>query len=307
MGMALSLVWASFTRCVGRALTDHSTSYDTLSDDGSLRRDSSEGSCPSSGDPFPMRRTPQHLLEGCHSYEVYCATPRMGHPHHNAPLWPCGNVSVKPPPSTDLRPLLLPPRNQSEQSACFAFAACSMREWQEAKETGTKRYLSPQFVYDNRGNSKDEDRDNDEGMWGYDVMKILKEVGVVPETVYPYGRPLHATDIPTSIIRMAYKLLIYNFASVTTIEGLKLALNNNGPCIICVPVYDPDTPTMWRKQHEAAPLLGGHAMTVVGYNDKGFIVRNSWGPTWNGNGHVRFDYKDWGLQWEIWTTIDAKD
>ena len=47
-------------------------------------------------------------------------------------------------------------------------------------------------------------------------------------------------------------------------------------------------------------------MTIVGYNKEGFIVRNSWGSKWNGNGHVIFPYADWGLHWEVWSSIDAE-
>jgi hypothetical protein len=37
---------------------------------------------------------------------------------------------------------------------------------------------------------------------------------------------------------------------------------------------------------------GGHAVTVVGYTDEGFIIKNSWGRGWgmDGYGIVRFDY-----------------
>jgi hypothetical protein len=37
---------------------------------------------------------------------------------------------------------------------------------------------------------------------------------------------------------------------------------------------------------------GGHAVTIVGYNDKGFIIKNSWGTNWGVNGYstVSYDY-----------------
>lgn len=36
--------------------------------------------------------------------------------------------------------------------------------------------------------------------------------------------------------------------------------------------------------------LGGHAMTIVGYNTEGFIVKNSWGKNFGDNGYVVISY-----------------
>jgi pimeloyl-ACP methyl ester carboxylesterase len=38
---------------------------------------------------------------------------------------------------------------------------------------------------------------------------------------------------------------------------------------------------------------GGHAFAVVGYNDDGFWVQNSWGPTWGDGGVALWTYEDW--------------
>ena len=35
---------------------------------------------------------------------------------------------------------------------------------------------------------------------------------------------------------------------------------------------------------------GGHAVTIVGYNDKGFIIKNSWGKNWGMNGYATISY-----------------
>ena len=39
--------------------------------------------------------------------------------------------------------------------------------------------------------------------------------------------------------------------------------------------------------------LGGHAFAIVGYDDKGFWVLNSWGPKWGNRGIAHWDYVDW--------------
>ena len=37
----------------------------------------------------------------------------------------------------------------------------------------------------------------------------------------------------------------------------------------------------------------GHAFAIVGYTSKGFVVRNSWGPTWGRGGFGILTYSDW--------------
>jgi hypothetical protein len=38
---------------------------------------------------------------------------------------------------------------------------------------------------------------------------------------------------------------------------------------------------------------GGHAFAIVGYDDKGFWILNSWGPEWGNHGIAHWDYIDW--------------
>lgn len=38
---------------------------------------------------------------------------------------------------------------------------------------------------------------------------------------------------------------------------------------------------------------GGHAYCLVGYDEIGFLVQNSWGPTWGDGGFATLPYEDW--------------
>jgi len=40
-------------------------------------------------------------------------------------------------------------------------------------------------------------------------------------------------------------------------------------------------------------VQGGHAFAIVGYNQHGFIVQNSWGPGWGRDGFALWTYADW--------------
>ncbi len=40
-------------------------------------------------------------------------------------------------------------------------------------------------------------------------------------------------------------------------------------------------------------ILGGHAFAVVAYEERGFWIQNSWGPTWGNSGFALVTYDDW--------------
>ena len=44
---------------------------------------------------------------------------------------------------------------------------------------------------------------------------------------------------------------------------------------------------------KASPSDGGHAFAIVGYNQDGFIVHNSWGLEWGTKGRAVLAYEDW--------------
>jgi pimeloyl-ACP methyl ester carboxylesterase len=41
------------------------------------------------------------------------------------------------------------------------------------------------------------------------------------------------------------------------------------------------------------PSVGGHAFAIIGFTSSGFIVQNSWGPTWGYQGFAILTYADW--------------
>lgn len=51
--------------------------------------------------------------------------------------------------------------------------------------------------------------------------------------------------------------------------------------------------------HDNLPLIqyqagtGGHAFALVGYNEHGFVVQNSWGEAWGHGGFAVLPYRDW--------------
>jgi C1A family cysteine protease len=152
-----------------------------------------------------------------------------------------------------------------------------------------------------------------------DVMKVLKDPGVVLEGLWPYipNKVLAAPpNFPVS--DRAYK--ITNYARLRTTDEMLNSLNAGLPFILGFDVYDSfDGEQIARTGIMTYPAadeayLGGHAVLVVGYDtefaynadlkrswvshvDTGpaaLLIRNSWG-------------KDWGLDGHFWMPLDYPD
>jgi hypothetical protein len=52
-----------------------------------------------------------------------------------------------------------------------------------------------------------------------------------------------------------------------------------------------------------AKQVGGHAFALVGYNEVGFLVQNSWGTDWGKGGFATLPYEDWlDSAYDAWVT-----
>ncbi len=210
---------------------------------------------------------------------------------------------VTPPKKLDLRPYMNPVRDQGSRGTCAAFSAAAAKEYQEHVDNSAfKEYISPDSIYLQRQNV------DSEGMYGRDVMRILLHGGACRETLLPYhGEEQEApSGIPDTAKLEMPNYCIRKYAQIHTILGAKNALCQYGPLLICLPYYDNDLPEFWRSPGLDAETDGGHAVTVVGYTKEGFILRNSWGTTWNGDGHVIYPYDEFGVHWEIWSMVDEE-
>jgi hypothetical protein len=92
---------------------------------------------------------------------------------------------------------------------------------------------------------------------------------------------------------------------VHSFENLKRSMVYNGPIVIELPVYDKNSPngqffippesssSFWKtvSSHKIWPK---QCVVIVAYSDtsQNFLIRNSWGSQWNGNGHawISYDY-----------------
>lgn len=97
----------------------------------------------------------------------------------------------------------------------------------------------------------------------------------------------------------AGRLKIEEYSMIKSAVLLRTALITNGPCFGALPVYN-DGNTFWKKENGDS-LLGYHAIAIVGYDEEGFIIRNSWGTEYADKGYTKIAEKDFGNFIELWT------
>ena len=95
---------------------------------------------------------------------------------------------------------------------------------------------------------------------------------------------------------------IKRYAMIKSGLALKYAIYANGPCVGALPVYDTYSSKFWDKNR--GEFLGGHAIAIVGWNNEGFIIRNSWGTSYGDKGYAVIPYEEINRFYEIWTVID---
>ena len=104
-----------------------------------------------------------------------------------------------------------------------------------------------------------------------------------------------------SVKSAAGNLHINSYGKVMNMLSLKYALLMNGPCFGALPVYSDDC-DFWNKK-SGYSLLGYHAISIVGYDETGFIIRNSWGKSFCDSGYTTLPYEEFSKIIEAWTIM----
>ncbi len=133
--------------------------------------------------------------------------------------------------------------------------------------------------------------------WGVnvsDAANYLIDYGVPDEGCFP--DPMRSYD-PSMESIPGWENRTVKITSWGWIENdetaIKNALINYGPLVICIPIYQD---FYFYKRgvylHRWGPRVGGHLITLVGYddNEECWIVKNSWGSQWGDHGWFKMGY-----------------
>ncbi|MEV5507662.1 C1 family peptidase [Streptomyces orinoci] len=201
------------------------------------------------------------------------------------------------PASVDLSKYAPAPGNQGQVNSCVAWAidysSYSILEHEQKISGGPQ---APMYTYSqvvkgrNVGTSPEQH------------FRIATSQGVDSRKDYKQGDFDYTAQPTRNEIRNAANWKLTGYTPLHTGSQIKTdvqsALAKGEPVVLLVPVYNdffylspkqassytyyPDTGTGY---------VGGHAMTIVGYNSQGVRVENSWGKNWGDRGYINLSWK----------------
>lgn len=166
--------------------------------------------------------------------------------------------------------------NQGENPICVPCSISSYLNWKENLKDGSHK--DNKINYFEIYNAKTTEGD---GMTFKEAFSYLKH---------------HGVSSNSGIMR------IRGYALIRSLASLRTALLMNGPCFGALPVYNYSNQFWKRKNGDM--LLGYHAISIVGYEKDGFIIRNSWGNSFANNGYTKISFEDANDFIEIWTVLE---
>jgi C1A family cysteine protease len=195
-------------------------------------------------------------------------------------------IPIELPESVDLRSKFPPVYDQGNLGSCTANAVVGAYQYLNKKHYGSRLFL----YYNTR--LLDKTINYDAGSTLTQTINAAKRYGICPENNWVYNPPRFKRRPTTIAYNNAKKNVIQDSEPLMpTVTQLKACLAEGYPFICGIMVYSSFLSGDVKKTGKVPlpkpgeEILGGHAIVCVGYNQDGWIMRNSWGPKWGDNGY----------------------
>ena len=188
-----------------------------------------------------------------------------------------------------------PVKNQGQCGSCWAFATTAALESYTLIQNHTPNTnldLSEQVLISCSGAG------SCDGGYIHKASDFIRDTGIPLESCYPYTATNgYCANACPNWQSSTYKIGAWQWVTTDqpTLDAIKNALYTYGPLVTSMIVY---TDFYYYSggiySHTWGENDGGHAVTIVGYDDIGqyFIVKNSWGTGWGENGYFRIAYSE---------------
>lgn len=147
-------------------------------------------------------------------------------------------------------------RNQGSRPICVSEVCTDMLSWRCATHKAKYSYTEGKI---------------------YDSCPTKTKDGMSPKDAFNY--------IKTQL-KLPFR--VNGYAKVGSAIVAKKCILGFGPLLIALPVYS-NNEEFWKG---GSQYLGGHAVGLVGWDQYGFTLKNSWGTTYGSGGYTSLSYDD---------------
>ena len=193
----------------------------------------------------------------------------------------------------------VPILNQGSEGACTGFGLAAVANYLLLKRrvVPDKVPVSPRMAYEMARRYDEWPGEDYSGSSARGAMKGWHKHGICSdnEWLYQPGPDYREglTDTRTSDARRR-PLGAYFRVNHTDLVAMHSAIAEVGVLYATASVHEG-----WQKVMadgeivQSQALIGGHAFAIVAYDEEGFWLQNSWGPSWGRGGFARISYDDW--------------
>ncbi len=188
--------------------------------------------------------------------------------------------------------------DQGQEGACTGFGLAAVINHLKHHQDGQVT-VSARMLYEMAQKHDEWPGEDYAGSSCRGAIKGWKNMGVCSDEIWPYDTNNPGTlTIPRvrdaqAVILGAYYRLRANLNDYHT------ALNETGAIYVSATVHNgwnnppKKSGDKFAIINQSTEMTGGHAFAIVGYNELGFIVQNSWGSNWGTEGFAIWTYEDW--------------
>lgn len=203
--------------------------------------------------------------------------------------------------------------DQGREGACTGFGLAAVVNYllwlRELEQTGQHKpvRVSPHMFYELARRYDEWDGEDYEGSSCRGALKGFHKHGVCQEVYWPKSGAGARAETDWDVDALRRPLGVYYRINKNSVVDMQAAIAEIGAIYVSAQVHNgwDIVPNFKRApaSHDQAELpviperkggeLGGHAFALVGYNEGGFIVQNSWGKRWGASGFAVMPYSDW--------------
>lgn len=183
--------------------------------------------------------------------------------------------------------------DQKSEGACTGFALAAAINMMN-QHAGRDIQVSARMLYEMAKRNDEWPGEEYDGSSLRGAIRGWRNMGVCEDDYWPYRVGNKKGSLTIDAAKNARQHTLGSYYRLRPIvSDFHSALNETGVIAASAKVH-----RGWEKPQNGIierhdKREGGHAFIIVGYNDEGFWIQNSWGKGWGDNGVALWTYEDW--------------